>query len=348
MVVGLSIHFHRSQVFFYALILILANVILQNNLASTDLSYALLCSFSPLLLLFLTVFPDRGIASLRALPAYAVMLAVIGFSIYAAESSPSWINAALLSDWLPPQYFDWTKLSQTALIVCVFSVIYMLVLCIIQSSPHMAAGFGIMLLLIIQLHFGNQYRSLIVLSSTAFLMCLYAVMQESWRMAYLDELTGLPARRALKEKFQRISGLYTVAMLDVDHFKKFNDTYGHDAGDAVLRMIAGKLDKVTGGGISYRYGGEEFTILFAGRCCDDARPHLDRLRAAIQKSKFVIKRAERRGSRASTRQSKPVTVTASIGIADSKGEASSPWDVLKLADKALYHAKDRGRNQVSG
>ena len=56
-----------------------------------------------------------------------------------------------------------------------------------------------------------------------------------------------------------------VAMVDVDHFKKFNDTYGHDTGDSVLRMIATKLQKVGGGGTAYRYGGEEFSIIFNGK-----------------------------------------------------------------------------------
>ena len=347
MVLGLSIHFHRSQIFFYVMLLIMVNVVLQADWAESVLSYALLASFSPLLLLILTILPDRGIVSVRAMPAYLIVLLVVGFSVYAITTTPSWVSLVFLSDWLPPQYFDWTRLSQTALIISVFTLFYMLMLSILRPSPHMAAGFGIMLLLIIQMHFGNQYRSLIVFNSFSLLMCLYAVMQESWRMAYLDELTGLPGRRALREKFQRIGGLYTVAMLDVDHFKKFNDSYGHDAGDAVLRMIAGKLNKVSGGGIPYRYGGEEFTIVFPGRKRDDAWHHLDKLREAIQKSRFVIQRAERRGSRAAAGNSKPVTVTASVGMADSRGEVSSPWDVLKLADKALYRAKGKGRNCVS-
>ena len=347
MVLGLSIHFHRSQIFFYVMLLIMVNVVLQADWAESVLSHALLASFSPLLLLILTILPDRGIVSVRAMPAYLIVLLVVGFSVYAITTAPSWVSLVFLSDWLPPQYFDWTRLSQTALIISVFTLFYMLMLSILRPSPHLAAGFGIMLLLIIQMHFGNQYRSLIVFNSFSLLMCLYAVMQESWRMAYLDELTGLPGRRALREKFQRIGGLYTVAMLDVDHFKKFNDSYGHDAGDAVLRMIAGKLNKVSGGGIPYRYGGEEFTIVFPGRKRDDAWHHLDKLREAIQKSRFVIQRAERRGSRAAAGNSKPVTVTASVGMADSRGEVSSPWDVLKLADKALYRAKGKGRNCVS-
>ncbi len=349
MVIGLSLYFNRSRVFFYGVLLVITNVVLQSGWAGNDLSYALLSAFIPLLLLGLTVLPDRGIISVKAIPAYVLILVVIGFSIYASSTSPGWVRHILFSDWLPAQYFDWTRLTQTVLIISISTLFYLLILWILMPSPNMAAGFGVLFLLIVQLHHGDQNRSLVIFSSAALLMCLYAIMQESWRMAYLDELTGLPGRRALREKFQRIGGLYTVAMLDVDHFKKFNDSYGHDAGDAVLRMIAAKMNKVTGGGLSYRYGGEEFTIIIPGRNRDDAWHHLDALRESIAKSPFVISRADRRNKKGKARanNNKPVTVTASIGIADSRGEISSPWDVLKLADKALYRAKGKGRNCVS-
>jgi diguanylate cyclase (GGDEF)-like protein len=203
-------------------------------------------------------------------------------------------------------------------------------------------------MLIVQLHFGDLGRSLNVFSSMALLMCLYAIIQETWRMAYLDELTGLPGRRALREKFQNISGLYSVAMLDVDHFKKFNDNYGHDAGDAVLRMIAAKMTRVSGGGISYRYGGEEFSVVFAGKNLRDARHHLETLRESIATTPFIINRVSRRRNDLTTksRKSRSVKVTVSIGVADSSGSTSSAWDLLKLSDKALYRAKDKGRNLV--
>ena len=212
----------------------------------------------------------------------------------------------------------------------------------------MSAGLGVLILLIAQMHSGDASASLNVFSTAALLMCLYAVTQESWRMAYLDELTGLPARRALREKFQQMNGLYTVAMLDVDHFKKFNDTYGHDTGDAVLQMIAAKTNNVTGGGRSYRYGGEEFSIVFRGKNSADARQHLETLRETIANTRFVINRGSRRKSdkRAKLKNNKAVTVTVSIGVADSNASISSPWEVLKLADKALYRAKQKGRNCV--
>ena len=345
---SLSIHFNRSLVFFYAALVMIANIILGLELAKTDLSYTLLSGLLPLMLLVLTVLPDRGIMSLKAIPAYTILVSAMVFSIILTNISPEWVTHILLTDWLPARYFDWTQQSQTILFISITVFISMLVLYFLQPSPHMAAGLGVLITLVAQLHFGDADRSLNVFSSSALMMCLYAVLQESWRMAYLDELTELPARRALREKFQKTGGLYTVAMLDVDHFKKFNDTYGHDTGDAVLRMIATKLNKVTGGGTSYRYGGEEFSVVFNGKNSADASPHLETLRETIANSPFVINRASRRKSdkKVKNKKNKAVRVTVSIGVADSKANVSSPWDVLKLSDKALYRAKAKGRNQV--
>ena len=348
-VVGLSIRFTRSSVFFYALLVVIANVILRLGWASSDLGYGLLSAFLPLLLLVLTVLPDRGIFSLKAIPAYAILLLVGVFSIIMVMTSPAWATHIVLTDWLPAQYFDWTRQSQTILIISFAALYIMFTLCILNPSLHISAGFGVLFMLIAQLHFGGNSGSLNVFGSAALLVCLYAIMQETWRMAYLDELTGLPGRRALSEKFRRISGLYTVAMLDVDHFKKFNDTYGHDAGDAVLRMIASKMSKVAGGGLPYRYGGEEFAIVFTGKDSRESVRYLEALREEISSKPFIIRRVSRRNNKNSTKPIKnnSVTVTASIGFADSGEGKPSPWDVLKQADKALYRAKGKGRNCVS-
>jgi len=348
LVASLSIHFNRSSIFFYVLLAATANIALGLELAQTSLSHALLSSLLPLLLLVFTVLPDRGIISIRAIPAHAILFSVIVFAVITTNMSPEWLSHILLTDWLPGRYFDWTQQSQTVLFISITMFISMLVLYFLQPSPHMSAGLGVLVMLIVQLHFGDANRSLNVFSSTALLMCLYAVLQESWRMAYLDELTELPARRALREKFQKLGGTYTVAMLDVDHFKKFNDTYGHDTGDAVLRMIATKMNRVTGGGTSYRYGGEEFSVIFNGKDSEDAKPHLEELRETISNTPFIINRGWRRKGdrRFRKKKNKAVKVTVSIGVADSKSNVSSPWDVLKLSDKALYRAKAKGRNRV--
>ncbi len=348
-VAGLSIRFSRSTVFFYALLIMAANLSLRLGLAASELAYALLSALLPLLLVIQTILPDRGILNAKAIPAYAALVLAGVFAVAVLATSPPWAAQLLLTDWVPPRYFDWTGQPQSVLIVTFAALYVMLTLATLKPSLYLAAGFGVLLMLALQLHFGAEEFSLNVFSGVALLMCLYAIMQETWRMAYLDELTGLPARRALSERLQRIGGTYTIAMLDVDHFKKFNDNFGHDAGDAVLRMIASQMGKVQGGGLPYRYGGEEFTIVFNGKNREEAARHLENLRVEIAGKPFVIRHKERRrgAQAAQSGGEKSVKITVSIGFADSSSKEAAPWDVLKLADKALYRAKGKGRNCIS-
>ncbi|HUP53594.1 MAG TPA: GGDEF domain-containing protein [Longimicrobiales bacterium] len=116
-----------------------------------------------------------------------------------------------------------------------------------------------------------------------------SVLEQSYSMAYRDELTGLPGRRALMHDLDIAGNAYTVAMVDVDHFKRFNDKHGHDVGDQVLRLVAKRLEGGPGGGKAYRYGGEEFTLVYPGRVREDALPHADAVRASVERATFSLR-----------------------------------------------------------
>ena len=183
---------------------------------------------------------------------------------------------------------------------------------------------------------------------------LVAFVQESHRLAFRDELTGLPGRRALDEQLRALGPQYTIAMIDVDHFKKFNDTHGHDIGDQVLKLVAARLAEVGGGGVAFRYGGEEFSVLFAGKTLKEALPYLENTRAAVERYKMAVRGEERpRQQDAGIRRrgdsvpTKLLSVTVSMGAAAPEFERQPPAQVLKAADEALYRAKKGGRNRVS-
>ncbi len=128
------------------------------------------------------------------------------------------------------------------------------------------------------------------------LILISSVIENSYLLAYEDELTSLPARRAFNDALLQLEEPYAIAVVDIDHFKRFNDTYGHETGDQVLRMVAGKLASVTGGGRAYRVGGEEFSILFPGKTAKDAMPHLELLRSVIEVSTFRVRGGQERRS----------------------------------------------------
>ena len=130
-------------------------------------------------------------------------------------------------------------------------------------------------------------------SGTAGLILVFAVLEHGYDIAYRDELTGLPGRRAFNNVMEQLGGTYAIAMCDVDHFKRFNDTYGHDVGDQVLRMVASKLSQVGGGGRAFRYGGEEFLVVFRGRSAGEAEPFVESLRRSIADAGFVLRSPDR-------------------------------------------------------
>jgi diguanylate cyclase (GGDEF)-like protein len=187
--------------------------------------------------------------------------------------------------------------------------------------------------------------------ATGGLILIVSLIETSHRMAFSDELTGLPSRRALTDALMRLPELYTVAMIDIDHFKKLNDEYGHAAGDQVLRMIGSTLTRTEGGGRPFRYGGEEFAVLFPGKSAEDALPYLEDLREAIAASSFTLRGRDR----PKVRPDKPVrsaggrrtvAITVSMGVAESAEIGAEPDDVIRAADQALYHAKRTGRNRI--
>jgi GGDEF domain-containing protein len=183
---------------------------------------------------------------------------------------------------------------------------------------------------------------------------LVSLLQESHRLAFRDELTGLPSRRALEERLHGLGPVHAIAMLDVDHFKQFNDIHGHDIGDQVLRLVSTRLAQATGGGTAYRYGGEEFCMLFPEVSLAEALPHVEKIRADIAAYQMAVRRDDRpKDPEAGTRlrhlrsPDKTLSVTVSIGIAEPDDPGSTPADVLRAADQALYRAKEAGRNRVS-
>ncbi len=158
-----------------------------------------------------------------------------------------------------------------------------------------------------------------------------------------DPLTGLYNRRFMEEfaekEISRIKRYHTqlsLIMLDVDHFKKFNDTYGHDAGDLVLKEIADFLRKhCRESDVACRYGGEEFVTLLPNCSLDDAIIMAQGLCKKVREQVRVPYRNE------------ILSVTISMGVASCPTHGSSIGEVLKAADNALYEAKSEGRDRVT-
>lgn len=185
----------------------------------------------------------------------------------------------------------------------------------------------------------------------AALTIIISVFEMSYALAYRDELTNLASRRALNDTLRKLSGQYVIAMADIDHFKKLNDSFGHDVGDEVLKMVAARLKKFSGSGLVFRYGGEEFCLIFRGKMPETVIPVLKKLCSAIADEPFVIRQKFRpvkkpKKTKSASRTRKSIKVTISVGLAGKSNKLKDADSVLKAADQALYKAKKTGRNRV--
>jgi diguanylate cyclase (GGDEF)-like protein len=164
--------------------------------------------------------------------------------------------------------------------------------------------------------------------------------REVLHLAMTDSLTGVPNRRALMDYAERALAQrggrsMALLMIDIDHFKRINDTRGHPAGDEALRQISRLLSKrLRGGDLLGRYGGEEFCVVAPDTDADGALKLGESLRATLESAEL-------------TTESGKISVTVSIGVALSAANAERELkDILAEADVALYSAKKGGRNQV--
>jgi diguanylate cyclase (GGDEF)-like protein len=164
-------------------------------------------------------------------------------------------------------------------------------------------------------------------------------------MARRDPLTGLGNRRALEENLEllearvsRYGHRYCMALLDVDHFKSYNDTHGHLAGDVVLQKVALQLtDHARGGDAVYRYGGDEFLCIYPEQSMANGAQAVQRVRDGLRR--LAIRSTEDPDTF--------ITVSAGLAVLD-PDQPRPALDVLKDADRALYQAKKSGRNRVEG
>ena len=250
-------------------------------------------------------------------------------------------------------FFDNLSVPQPAMLVTSFGFLLIAIRATRRQSPIDSGFLGTLVALFIACNWLTVRDVPTAFCTAAALIITLSVIQDSYNMAFRDDLTGIPSRRALNESLLGLGRRYTIAMLDVDHFKKFNDTHGHDVGDQVLKMVGKKLMGVRGGGRAFRYGGEEFTILFPRRQAVDTIPHLEELRKTIADYRLFIRNNDRpadsrqgKGRRGTGGEGTYVSVTVSIGVAQNGEGLDSSAEVLRAADKALYRAKNKGRNQV--
>lgn len=350
---ALAMLFHHSREFLNLLILLLGCALLDYFIWQSpthphaSMIYNLLALLVPLNLLINDLWRERGILNRHGLLRIVVIVIQFALAAWLLHIAPRQLE--MLSHYGPAFVITDTPLpplTQGSILLC---GIILLIYVFTHPSTLQGSLFFTFITLVFALHFVEQPHVARVYLLLAGLLILLSLLLNLRRLAYYDELTQLPSRRALRQALLAQGHRYSIAMVDVDHFKKLNDRYGHDVGDQVLRMLATQLNRVKGGK-AFRYGGEEFTLLFPGKLSDEAQNALEQLRATVADKPFQVrhKRSRPRKRPDNPPSAKPtptLNVSISIGAADTTC-SDDPQVIMKRADQALYQAKKKGRNRV--
>jgi len=349
----LSWRLHRTRLFVAACALAIVHAALEPTaLGRETLAYALCAVFLPLGFALLSFAGEHGFRAAQVRNQAALALGPLLVAAFFSAGDPVRAAAVLTHDLVNAVYTDWSGLSQPALFatVCALGVLFARALRSRQATEAGLMWVTFATAIALASPAGSETRGLGVLAAA--LVMIVTLVENAYTMAFYDELTGLPGRRALTQTLNSLQPPYAIAIVDVDNFKSFNDRHGHDVGDQVLRMVAARLAAVGGGGKAFRAGGEEFTIVFPRLDKRDALPHVEEVRAAVADAPFAVRKLPRprakkaaaaRGRGDESTQQLQVTFSAGVATAYPGGSADT---VVKKADKAMYRAKTEGRNRV--
>ncbi len=336
LVLWVSWHFNRTKFIFIIIPLVLMHLGFE-YLSPQDATslYIYTALFFPLHLIIFLLLKERGIFSIWGASKIVFFIFEIGIITYFIFNPSENLQAILDIKLFAISFYP---LKDIIIAVGIFVIFILISLVFFNRYLIYNTSF---LVMVISFYGGLYFLKMPNATNISLLVIaiiIFAVLiRESYRLAFYDELTALPGRRALVEDMAKLGMKYTLAMIDIDHFKKFNDTYGHDVGDDVLKMVATKLSHVTGGGKAYRYGGEEFVVLFASTDVDEGFVHTDLLRSIVSKSGFNVRKKQ---------GMKKIYVNISAGIVQNSPKDKDPFQTMKRADNALYKAKKAGRNKV--
>jgi len=347
----LCVWFQHSRVFYaIAVLLFTMSVISAKNGLNQKALINGISLIIPIGFIMLALMEERGIISKSGLIKGLVFIFLTFFVLIDAGT----VNPVLARLKQAGFGFRVTEdkgipgLSIFLFIVC---LCVLLIRFLLLSSMMDIAFTGAALGSFIILHFAGYPDVLSVFFSAVYLIFIIALFEASYSLAFHDTLTGVLSRRAMEQEILRLGNKYTIAMVDIDHFKRVNDTYGYQVGDDVLRMVASLIMKNIRSGKVFRYGGEEFAVIFPRKSPDEVIDQLENIRINIEKRPLIIRGKDRPKKKPkriikSRKGEGSVNVTVSIGVAEKTEKTHSAAEVIEEADKALYNAKKNGRNCI--
>ena len=351
----LAWRFRRSRVAAVLLGLFMMDVLLRPSSSTLEPGVGSVWDASGVLFLFLmpvvAAMKDRGVLSHRGLIQVAIILAGLAGGLMVWAVRPEFLS------WTWRSFLPWDlsgpQLSDAALIVGLLALSFTGGLAIWRGHRLDKGFFWIVVALLFALGGGPESVESTVYLTMAGFMLIVNLLEKSYALSLRDSVTQLPARRAMRHEIRRAGSSYALALVGVDHYKTLYDRYGRDASDLVIKKIANHLRMMGRHARAFRYSGENFALVFAGKGRNEVLGELENLRADIEDFRFAIspKVAGNGKSEGARYPSVRWSLTVTVGVAE-RGEKSGRWSasyraINRAAHSALHRGQKSGGNTVS-
>jgi len=353
----LAWRFRRSRVAAVMLGLFMMDVLLRPSSSTLEPGVGSVWDASGVLFLFLlpvvAAMKDRGVLSPRGLIQVAIILAGLAGGLMVWAVRPEFLS------WTWQSFLPWDfsrlQLSDAVLIVGLLALLLTGGLALWRGHRLDKGFFWIAVALLLALAGGPESVESTVYLTTAGLMLIVNLLEKSYALSLRDNVTNLPARRAMRREIKRAGSSYALALVGVDHYKTLHDRYGRDASDRVIKKIANHLRMVGRHARAFRYSGEKFALVFAGKGRNEVLGDLENLRADIEDFRFAMrpKAAENGKGEGAKYPSVRWSLTVTVGVAEAEGGEKNGWwfvsygAINRAARSALLRGQKAGGNTVS-
>jgi GGDEF domain-containing protein len=293
----------------------------------------------------LVALDDHRVLSVRGLGQLGLVAVPGALAGVAFRRAPDALESFLSLEVIPWLTFGGDGLSQPVAAAFVLASFLGLGVASLRGGAVERGAWWAMVSVGLALFLAEESSAASILLMSGCLILGLSVLDPSARWAERDELTGLPGRTLLLRDLQSMGGVFATSVVDIQDFRNLQDRHGHDVSGQILRMVASRLAKLPGGGRAYRYGSDEFALLFPGKTKEEALQHLGSFQRSLEESPFVLRRWPRPGGSTEDRKSPDpeadpppawLPLRVSIGVADSAGAHSSPEAILGRADEEAH------------
>jgi len=330
--------------------------ILRNLIWPTDTNDAtatiLFVLIGPLLafnFIYIIKTSEKGIYNKNGVHHLILIFIELQILIVFVNFTPELLIKYLYYPYFVAPIFDATPMYQSTIIFNAIAFIILLTNAIIKKKVVMTGYLGSFIAIVLAQHFINAPATSMMFFSVACLILILAIGLNSFRLSNVDLVTELPSLRSFKRQLNRLSDDFCIALVDVDEFKEMTDEYGQDVCNQILRMIASRSQRLGRKGFPYRYGDEEFALIFYDMQLHEANKYLATLCDSIANEPFLLRSKKRPYFKPNSMTensiektiSKPIPISVSVGIAEKQPHHQNSFDVLTTAREALERAKEQ-------